>query len=120
MTTMLIAGSAAAWVTSDSSRANSWATGHWLQMALGPATGKKGSIIEIAGSGFAPDAVLTVRFGGHPTPWTSNGGTETSTTGGAIPAGATIKAGGLPAAVYVVTVTDAAGNSGSATFKLLN
>ncbi|MFZ0169169.1 MAG: IPT/TIG domain-containing protein [Candidatus Dormiibacterota bacterium] len=89
-------------------------------ISLNPTGGTKGSSITITGNGFAANSKLTVTFNGTSTAWTSNGGAETTNANGAIPANATINAGSEGAGSYTVKVTDAAGNSASATYSLSN
>jgi hypothetical protein len=89
-------------------------------ITLNPTSGKKGSSITITGNGFAANSTLTVTFNGTSTPWTSNGGNETTNANGVIPANAAINSGTEGAGSYTVTVTDAAGNSASATYSLSN
>lgn len=112
--------SAAAWVVSGQNGANTFTTADWLQITLSPTSGHKSVTITISGSGFAPNSTLSVTYGGSATPWTSNGGSETSAGDGTIPAGATIKAGSGASGNYTVTVSDAAGNSASAVYDQTN
>jgi hypothetical protein len=112
--------SAAAWVAPDDNQANSWHTTTWLRISLSPTSGKKGSTIDVAGSGFAPGAVLSATFAGSPAPWTSGRGKVAATPSGEIPPGTTIFAPALLAGQYQLKVSDTAGNSAAATFVLTN
>jgi len=89
-------------------------------ITLSPTSGPCGTEVTVTGTGYKSQAAITLTFGGLTITITS---TWTTTSTGAIPTGSTFTVPGstaLPTApgAYTVIVSDAAGNSASATFTI--
>jgi hypothetical protein len=71
--------------------------------------------IVVSGTGFAANSTLAVELNGSSVAWTSSGGSVLSGADGSIPAGSSIAAASTPGG-NTVTISDAAGDSATASF----
>lgn len=85
-------------------------------IALTPTSGPCGTVVLVTGTGYTADlAALTLTFGGLTTAWTAGGGT---TSTGALTTGSTFTVPSTTSGTYTVVVSDAAGDTASASFTI--
>jgi hypothetical protein len=83
-------------------------------IAVTPTTGSKGTLITVSGTGFAASSAITAKVNGAAVVLS----TTTTNASGAIQAGTTFTIPVTASATNTLTITDAAGNSASATFTV--